>query len=78
MAKSNKTPLCMPIPDSKRKAVIDYVIRRQGKDAYSFVAKSNTILIIPEDEMKEMVAEGQEAKKQTGKVVTADDILKAK
>ena len=68
----------MPIPDSKRKAVIDYTIRRQGKDAYSFVAKSNTILIIPEDEMKEMVAEGQEAKKQTGKVVTADAILKAK
>ena len=78
MAKSNKTPLCMPIPDSKRKAVIDYVIRRQGKVAYSFVARTGTILIVPDDEMKDMVTEGQEAVKQTGKVVTADDILKAK
>ena len=78
MAKSNKTPLTMPIPDSKRKAVIDYTVRKQGNDAYSFVARTGTILIVPKDEMKQMVKEGQEAVKQTGKVVTADDILNAK
>ena len=68
----------MPIPDSNRKAVIDYTVRKQGIDAYSFVSGTCTILIVPKDEMKQMVKERQAAVKQTRKVVTADDILKAK